>query len=141
MKNKQKILYTIGGILGAVIIYYIYEYFRLAAIYSKQVTLSQAEIDIQNPQEPLIQLPDSDLQDAINAASNAEEGQYSGNDDLDDTATINGIKYTLEDNGTYTSLDGKNIVFNPINSTLTTNDGLVETIDQNNVVYTNTNNP
>lgn len=141
MTNKQKIIYSIGGVLLLTSVYYIYEYFRLSAIYAKKVTLAQAQIDIQEPQTPLIELPDSDLQEAINSASNDELGGYTGNDDLDDTATINGVQYTLEDNGTYTSTDGSYIIFNPIDSSLTNNNGDATIIDPNIVVYTNTGNP
>jgi len=141
MKNKKILIYSAVGAIGSVAIYYIYNYFRLQSIYSKQATLSEAQIDIQNPQVPIIELPDSDLQDAINKASNGDEGEYSNTDGLDDTATINGIQYTLEDNGTYTSTDGSYVVFNPIDNSLTNNNGDVTIIDPTIVVYTNTGNP
>ena len=48
--NKKTVMYSAIGGLTIVAIYYIYEYFRLSAIYASQATLQQAQQDIQNPQ-------------------------------------------------------------------------------------------
>jgi hypothetical protein len=140
IKNK-KYLYGIGGVLLVSAIYYTYNYFRLRSIYNKEVTLAQAENDIKNPQTPLIKLPDKDLDEAINNAVNEDGNLYSGNDDLPDTAVIGVIKYTLEDNGTYTSTDGSNIVYVPKDRSVYMPDGSVTIIDDAMVTYSNSGNP
>jgi len=138
-KTQKIILYSLGGAISAAFLYYVYNYIRLQAIYKKTATLDQALIDIQNPNMPLISLPDKEFDDAMINVANEEEGQYSGNDNLEDTATINGIVFNLEDNGTYTSVNG-NSVYDPSNETITTN-GVSTYQDPSEVVYSESGKP
>ena len=140
-KTQKIILYSLGGAISAAFLYYVYNYMRLQSIYKKTATLEQALIDIQNPNMPLISLPDKDFEDAMNNVANDEEGQYSGNDNLKDIATINGVVFNLEDNGTYTSTDGNNSVFNPSDNSLTTSDGNSTKIAPSDVIYSESGNP
>ena len=140
-KTQKIILYSLGGAISAAFIYYVYNFVRLQEIYKRTASLDQAMLDIKNPNTPLIEFPDSELDLALDNGLNEASGMYSGNDNLEDTATINGIKFTLEDNGTYTSTDGNNSVFNPSDNSLTTSDGNSTTIAPSDVIYSKSGNP
>jgi len=131
--KKKIIIYSIVTLAVSVAGYFAYSYFRLKAIYNTALTLDEAQKAIETPNIPLIELPDTSVEDAINKAAIGDANLYSESDTIPTIAVINNVEYDLQPDGTY--LEPNNAWVYDANTDSLTHDGVSDYIDSSLVTY------
>jgi hypothetical protein len=132
-KTKKILIISASTLLGGVMVYFVYDYFKLKALYAKVSSEDEALKALQNPSTPLIELGDSDIQKAAIDGANEEGYQYNsnGSDDIN-AVVINGITY-IWNYDTYWFENG-NDYYDPITDSLTVGENTMY-INPTTVVY------